>query len=101
MAEWKKFYDSTQPHEEKLPHRWQDKLSKFQKIIVLRCLRPDKVRKPMTFFVSKTAELLLCVVGSLCFVHCIPFDETGTIQCEAGSSGALKSKHACCISGGL
>ena len=40
---WKSYYDSTQPHVEALPGEWDSKLSIFQKILVLRCLRPDKV----------------------------------------------------------
>jgi len=40
---WKKYYDSLQPHVEPMPGEWDTKLSIFQKILVLRCLRPDKV----------------------------------------------------------
>ena len=43
MAAWKQYYDNTEPQHEKLPGSWNDKLGLFQKIIVLRCLRPDKV----------------------------------------------------------
>ena len=43
MVAWKQYYDSTEPQHEKLPGSWNDKLGLFQKIIVLRCLRPDKV----------------------------------------------------------
>ena len=43
MEAWKQYYDSTEPQHEKLPASWDDKLGLFQKIIVLRCLRPDKV----------------------------------------------------------
>ena len=44
---WKKYYDSIQPQVEKLPDKWNDKLGGFQKIIILRCLRPDKVTMSM------------------------------------------------------
>ena len=39
---WKGIYDAALPHEEKLPGQWDSKLSQFQKILVLRCVRPDK-----------------------------------------------------------
>ena len=40
---WKKYYDSLDPHVEPMPGEWDKKLAMFQKILVLRCLRPDKV----------------------------------------------------------
>ena len=42
VKEWKDYYDSVEPHTHALPKQW-DKLGLFQKMIVLRCLRPDKV----------------------------------------------------------
>jgi len=38
---------------EDLPGRWNDELDLFQKILVLRCLRPDKVTNAMQDFVSE------------------------------------------------
>ena len=40
---WKVYYDSTQPQVEKLPGEWNESLGMFQKLIIVRCLRPDKV----------------------------------------------------------
>ena len=40
---FKKIFDSPEPHREALPGEWAKKLDKFQKILVLRCLRADKV----------------------------------------------------------
>ena len=45
MEEWKDYYDDREPHKAPLPAPWNDKLTDFQKMIVLRCLRPDKVCK--------------------------------------------------------
>lgn len=43
IEQWKAYYDSVEPQHEKLPGDWEEKLGMFQKLIVLRCLRPDKV----------------------------------------------------------
>ena len=42
-SQWKVYYDSVEPHNEKLPEEWDSKIGMFQKMLVLRCLRPDKV----------------------------------------------------------
>eukprot|EP00163_Fabomonas_tropica_P006846 TRINITY_DN1642_c1_g1_i1.p1 TRINITY_DN1642_c1_g1~~TRINITY_DN1642_c1_g1_i1.p1 ORF type:complete len:1696 (+),score=519.30 TRINITY_DN1642_c1_g1_i1:526-5088(+) len=40
---WKEFFESQEPHRANLPGEWNDKLDAFQKILVTRCLRPDKI----------------------------------------------------------
>ena len=40
---WKALYDNPSPQEMELPDPWNLALSPMQKLIVLRCLRPDKV----------------------------------------------------------
>ncbi|KER25823.1 hypothetical protein T265_06797 [Opisthorchis viverrini] len=42
LTEWKRYYDSKDPHETPLPPPW-DKVDVFRALIVLRCIRPDKV----------------------------------------------------------
>ncbi|VDO81995.1 unnamed protein product [Schistosoma curassoni] len=42
LNEWKQYYDSKDPQEDKLPEPW-DKLDVFKSLIILRCIRPDKV----------------------------------------------------------
>lgn len=39
---WKVFYDSATPHAEKMPDPW-DAVSGLDRLVILRCLRPDKV----------------------------------------------------------
>ena len=45
VEEWKNYYDNREPHKAPLPAPWNDKLTDVQKMIILRCLRPDKVCK--------------------------------------------------------
>ena len=42
---WQEYYNSSAPHSDPLPHPWDDDLMSLQKLVILRCLRPDKVRK--------------------------------------------------------
>uniref|UniRef100_G3NCJ3 Dynein axonemal heavy chain 7 n=1 Tax=Gasterosteus aculeatus aculeatus TaxID=481459 RepID=G3NCJ3_GASAC len=52
--EWKTVYDSPNPHESPFPKEWQKKLSPFQKMLIIRCLRPDKVIPMVQKFVSNS-----------------------------------------------
>ena len=45
LAEWRSYYDDVAPHEADLPQAWNMRLNDFQKMIVLRCIRPDKVSR--------------------------------------------------------
>nr|XP_015207526.1 PREDICTED: dynein heavy chain 3, axonemal-like [Lepisosteus oculatus] len=50
--EWRRLYDATQPNLQPLPTPWQDALSPFQRLLVLRCLRPDKLIPAILQFIS-------------------------------------------------
>lgn len=41
--EYRNIFDAQEAHVQPLPAPWNDKLDKFEKIIMLKCLRPDKV----------------------------------------------------------
>ncbi|CAF1010390.1 unnamed protein product [Adineta steineri] len=48
---WKIVYDSLEPHKEKFPEEWQKNLQDFQRMCVIRCIRPDKVVPAVQDFV--------------------------------------------------
>ncbi|XP_059164025.1 dynein axonemal heavy chain 7-like isoform X1 [Physella acuta] len=51
--QWKVLYDSLEPHHETLPGDWNQKLGSFQRLLVLRCFRPDKVIPAVQEFVTE------------------------------------------------
>lgn len=53
LPAWKKLFDSPDPHREEMGGPWADKLDKFQRLLVLRCLRADKVTNAFQDFVSE------------------------------------------------
>ncbi len=50
--EWRPLFDSRAPHEQELPAPWSSKLSQFQRMMVVRALRPDKVVQAARLFVA-------------------------------------------------
>uniref|UniRef100_A0A8C9MKM4 Dynein axonemal heavy chain 12 n=1 Tax=Serinus canaria TaxID=9135 RepID=A0A8C9MKM4_SERCA len=52
-GEWQKMYDSKEPHNFPLPEELNNTFSELQKMIVLRCLRPDKIGPAITTFVTE------------------------------------------------
>ena len=52
LIEWQKIYDSREPQSTKMPSPWDSQLTDFQKMIVIRCLRPDKMIPLIISFVK-------------------------------------------------
>ncbi|XP_054715919.1 dynein axonemal heavy chain 7-like [Uloborus diversus] len=48
---FKKIFDSLSPHEELIPGVWSSKLSDFQKLLIMRCIRFDKMIPAVQKFV--------------------------------------------------
>ena len=51
-AKWRHIYDSASPETEELPAPWNERLSSFQKLLVLRTIRPDKLTRAVTIYVE-------------------------------------------------
>ncbi|KAJ3657289.1 hypothetical protein Zmor_009105 [Zophobas morio] len=50
--DYREIFDSQEPHREELPSPFDEKFSSFQKIMVLKCLRADKVTNAMQDYIS-------------------------------------------------
>ncbi|KAI8929015.1 dynein heavy chain and region D6 of dynein motor-domain-containing protein [Entophlyctis helioformis] len=51
IAEWKRLFESTDPQDFNLPGKWHEALTPFEKLLVLRCLRPDKMTTAISEFI--------------------------------------------------
>ena len=52
LNEWKKIYDSVEPQNVTYPSPWNTKLTTFQKMLILRCIRSDKIIPAVQNFVT-------------------------------------------------
>ncbi|XP_041984652.1 dynein axonemal heavy chain 12 [Aricia agestis] len=52
VVKWKEFYDDLEPHSKSLPEAWESKLNKFQKLLIIRVIRPDKLTVAISNFVD-------------------------------------------------
>lgn len=53
LTEFKGIFDSVTAHEDPLPGPWDEKLNSFQKMLVCRCLRADKVIEASQNFITE------------------------------------------------
>lgn len=53
IIKWKHVYDDMEPHNKTLPGGWDEDLTNFQKLLVIRVLRPDKLTVAISEFVEK------------------------------------------------
>jgi len=50
--DWKAWYMSAKPEEEHLPGAWESKCNDLQRLLVIRCLRPDRVLQVVSRYIS-------------------------------------------------
>lgn len=48
---FKKIYDATEAHKEKMPGEWEERLNRFQKMILIKALRADRVTAAIQDFI--------------------------------------------------
>ena len=72
VNDWKKIYDSLEPQNEPLPKDWSVRLELFQFLLVLRCLRPDKI-------IPAVQDFVVAKLGKR-FIEPPPFDLGGTFS---------------------
>jgi len=75
---FKHLYDNSDAHLQHLPSPWHEKMNLFQRMVVIRCMRPDKVTSALTVYVEKT-------MGKK-FVEPMPFD---IAPCYADSAKSI------------
>ena len=77
LDQWKELYECAAPYNAPYPAPWDEKLTSMQKMIVIRCLRPDKVIPAMSNFIAEK-------IGKM-FVSPPPFDLPGTFADSANN----------------
>jgi dynein heavy chain len=70
VVEWKAFYDSTNPQDVIMPSGFKDKFTMFQRLLIMRCFRPDKVVPCIQMLISESQGKK--------FVEPPPFDLAGS-----------------------
>ncbi|XP_063405511.1 dynein axonemal heavy chain 12-like isoform X3 [Mytilus trossulus] len=53
LDSWNKYYNYREPHNEELPAPFQTELNEFQRMLILRSIRPDKIIPAITNFVME------------------------------------------------
>jgi len=59
-AAWQAYYEHEAPESAPLPHGYNSVLSQFEQLLLLRCLRVDRVTVAITQFVMSTLGGALC-----------------------------------------
>jgi len=72
LDEWRAYFENEECHRAALPGDWNDKLNSFQKMLVLRCVRMDRLQEAVQDFVAQE-------VGQR-FIEPPPFDLSGAYR---------------------
>ncbi|XP_043194572.1 dynein axonemal heavy chain 12-like isoform X3 [Amphibalanus amphitrite] len=52
LSEWQELYNSPEPQSAQLPEPWHANTTEFQRMMIVRCIRPDKIVPMVTNFVA-------------------------------------------------
>ncbi|KAK2581766.1 hypothetical protein KPH14_002245 [Odynerus spinipes] len=53
LTRFKEIFDTQEAHSSPFPEPWQSKLNDFQKMLILKCLRPDKIINAIQMYLTK------------------------------------------------
>ncbi|CDI82515.1 hypothetical protein EPH_0040020 [Eimeria praecox] len=56
LREWRRWFGSPEPERATLPGDWQSRLDALQRLIVIRCLRPDRIIPASSRFVTESMD---------------------------------------------
>ncbi|KAL8440078.1 hypothetical protein Efla_004062 [Eimeria flavescens] len=56
LREWRRWFNSQEPERASLPGDWQPRLDDLQRLIVIRCLRPDRIIPATSRFVAEALD---------------------------------------------
>ncbi|KAI9347975.1 dynein heavy chain and region D6 of dynein motor-domain-containing protein [Zopfochytrium polystomum] len=51
IEEWQSIFENQEPHKVELPSRWRNTLNSFQRLLVIRCIRPDKLTAAVQIYI--------------------------------------------------
>jgi dynein heavy chain len=54
--DWKEWYLKPEPENVPLPGDWENKCNELQRMIIVRCFRPDRVISAITTFISNNLD---------------------------------------------
>lgn len=106
IAEWKSYYDTTDPQTSRFPLSWDGKINRFEKLLVLNAIRPDKTAaaiqefvasemgplyiRPPAFDITKSFEEANCLMP-LIFILSPGADPIGALTLHAEKMGFSKA----------
>lgn len=63
--DWREWYTTTEPEQIPLVGDWQDVCNEFQKMLFIRCLRPDRISSCIRTFIISVLGPKVCLCGQI------------------------------------
>lgn len=87
LEEYKTVFDSPDPHKQPLPGHWNEDLDEFQKMLVLKCVRADKITNAMqVWYIAREGKSFVQRLPVVCFGKCF-------VQCFGRKMLCPKATH--------